>query len=141
VQSEVTYEPFGTTEISSPSPAYRFTGREHDEPLYLYYHRARYYHPRLQRFISEDPIEFFGGDTNLYAYVKNSPENYTDPTGLRFCLECLPPWHPCRTPLVGRKTFLRGLISDLVCGLCLTPPGGGILAGPRIAPGFIVTPK
>ena len=31
VQSEVTYEPFGATELSSPAPAYRFTGREHDD--------------------------------------------------------------------------------------------------------------
>src|SRR5215470_15959851 len=32
-------------------------------------YRARYYHPGLQRFIGEDPIGFFGGDLNLYAYV------------------------------------------------------------------------
>ena len=60
VQSELTYEPFGNTEMSSPAPAYRFTGREHDEPLYLYYYRARYYHTDLQRFISEDPVGFMG---------------------------------------------------------------------------------
>jgi RHS repeat-associated protein len=82
VQSEVTYEPFGNTEISSPAPAYRFTGREHDEPLYLYYYRARYYHTDLQRFISEDPIEFEGRDVNLYAYVGIDPLNSTDPLGL-----------------------------------------------------------
>jgi len=82
VQSEVTYEPFGATEISSPSPAYRFTGREHDEPLYLYYYRARYYHTDLQRFISEDPIEFDGGDVNLYVYVANNPLSFIDPLGL-----------------------------------------------------------
>ena len=29
----------------------------------------------------EDPIGFAGGDVNLYAYVFNSPTNYTDPTG------------------------------------------------------------
>jgi len=82
VQSEVIYEPFGGTELSAPSPAYRFTGREHDEPLYLYYYRARYYHTDFQRFLSEDPIGFEGGDVNLYAYVRNSPTNSTDPTGL-----------------------------------------------------------
>jgi len=82
VQSEVTYEPFGNTEMSSPAPAYRFTGREHDEPLYLYYYRARYYHTDLQRFISEDPIGFDGGDLNLYAYVRNAPLDLTDPLGL-----------------------------------------------------------
>ena len=45
------------------------------------YYRARYYHPGLQRFISEDPIEFAGGDSNLYAYVLNDPSNLRDPSG------------------------------------------------------------
>ena len=35
----------------------------------------------LGRFISEDPMGFGAGDTNLYRYVNNSPTNYTDPTG------------------------------------------------------------
>jgi RHS repeat-associated protein len=47
----------------------------------LKYYRARYYHPDLQRFVSEDPIGFAGGDVNLYAYVFNDPLNNTDPTG------------------------------------------------------------
>ena len=46
------------------------------------YCRARYYHPGLQRFISEDPIGFRGGDVNAYAYVGNTPLNTTDPLGL-----------------------------------------------------------
>jgi hypothetical protein len=36
----------------------------------------------LQRFISEDPIEFESGDFNLFAYVMNKPTTYTDPLGL-----------------------------------------------------------
>jgi len=39
------------------------------------------YHPGLQRFISEDPIGFEGGDVNVYAYVHNSPVQYRDPSG------------------------------------------------------------
>jgi RHS repeat-associated protein len=46
------------------------------------YSWARYYHPGLQRFISEDPIGFGGGDSNLYAYVFNSPTELRDPSGL-----------------------------------------------------------
>jgi RHS repeat-associated protein len=46
------------------------------------YSWARYYHPQLQRFISEDPIGFDGGDLNLYAYVRNRPLAATDPLGL-----------------------------------------------------------
>lgn len=48
----------------------------------LVYYRARYFHPRLQRFISEDPIRFLGGDVNLYAFVFNMPLRLIDPLGL-----------------------------------------------------------
>jgi RHS repeat-associated protein len=82
VQTEYTYEPFGRTTVSgaSNSNSYQYTGRENDGTG-LYYYRARYYHPELQRFISEDPIEFGGGDINLYAYVANNPLIYIDPFG------------------------------------------------------------
>jgi len=32
--------------------------------------------------VSEDPIGLFGGDTNLYAYVLNSPTRFVDQLGL-----------------------------------------------------------
>jgi RHS repeat-associated protein len=47
----------------------------------LYYYRARYYDPTMGRFISEDPLGFGAGDTNLYRYVGNSSTMATDPTG------------------------------------------------------------
>ena len=56
------------------------TGRENDKTG-LYYYRARYYSPTLQRFIREDPIGFYGG-INFYAYVRNNPVNWRDPWGL-----------------------------------------------------------
>ena len=76
------YEPFGATSTTgSTTNPYDFTGRESD-PTGLKYYRARYYHPGLQRFVSEDPLEFAGGDVNLYGYVGNSPVNFIDPLGL-----------------------------------------------------------
>jgi RHS repeat-associated protein len=63
------------------SNSYKYTARE-DDGSGLYYYRARYYHPRLQRFIAEDPIGFLGGDMNLYGYVNNNPLRYIDPDGL-----------------------------------------------------------
>ncbi len=83
VQTQYTYDPFGNTTASGTgsSNASQFTGRENDGTG-LYYYRARYYSSSLQRFISEDPIGFDGGDVNLYAYVANDPINSTDPSGL-----------------------------------------------------------
>lgn len=53
-----------------------------DSPEYANkYYRARYYDPKIGRFISEDPIGFAGG-VNLYAYVANTPTRYSDPFGL-----------------------------------------------------------
>jgi RHS repeat-associated protein len=83
VVGDYTYEPFGRTSTSGTTSgnAFGFTGRELDGTG-LYFYRARYYDPRLQRFIAEDPLGFEGGDSNLQAYVWNAPTNATDPLGL-----------------------------------------------------------
>jgi RHS repeat-associated protein len=83
-----TYEPFGATAISGQDAGnpFQFTGRENDHLADLYYYRARYYHPHLQRFIATDPIGVSGGDINLYAYVANNPIRYTDGLGLELDL-------------------------------------------------------
>jgi RHS repeat-associated protein len=83
VQTEYIYEPFGRTISTgfSDNSSYQYTGRENDGTG-LYYYRNRFYNPQLQRFISEDPIGFGGGDVNLYAYVSNTPIMETDPLGL-----------------------------------------------------------
>jgi RHS repeat-associated protein len=46
------------------------------------YYRARYYDPKIGRFVSEDPIGFKGG-INFYGYVRNRPVTFTDPDGLQ----------------------------------------------------------
>jgi RHS repeat-associated protein len=82
LQTQYTFEPFGNTSVTGTATANSFvyTGREFDSTG-LYFYRARYYNARLQRFISEDPIGFAGGN-NLYAYVGNNPASWTDPLGL-----------------------------------------------------------
>jgi RHS repeat-associated protein len=83
VRTTYTYDPFGNVTVSgetSDNP-FQYTGRENDG-IGLYYYRARYYSPELQRFISEDPIRLAGGDVNYYAYVGNNPVNWIDPLGL-----------------------------------------------------------
>lgn len=83
LQTQYTYEPFGsaTTSGTASSSSYKYTGRE-DDGTGLYYYRARYYHPRLQRFIAEDPIGFAGRDVNIYGYVRGNPVTRRDPKGL-----------------------------------------------------------
>jgi len=83
VQTSYTYEPFGNTTAAGQGSgnSFQYTGRENDLTG-LYHYRARYYHLRIQRFLSEDPLRFRGGDTNLYAYVGGSPINRGDPSGL-----------------------------------------------------------
>lgn len=109
------YDPFGNVTVSgmaSDNP-FQYTGRENDNTG-LYYYRARYYSPELQRFISEDPIlrpissqcVDIGSSSNRliwlvpsmikepqnlypYVYVGNNPVNFTDPSGLsRQCEVC-----------------------------------------------------
>jgi RHS repeat-associated protein len=100
VQTQYTYEPFGATTSSgaaSANPA-QYTGRENDGTG-LYFNRARFYSPSLQRWISEDPIEFAGGDINLYAHVGSQPTMWRDADGL--AVLSLPPGHPCAWPPNG----------------------------------------
>jgi RHS repeat-associated protein len=85
VKTTYSYDPFGQVAAggeASDNP-FQYTGRENDATG-LYYYRARYYSPELQRFISEDPI---GDGFNFYAYIDNNPVNSTDPMGLFG-----PPW-------------------------------------------------
>ena len=87
---QYSYSPYGLLSASgSNTNPYTYTGRETADGLGLDYYRARYYNPTTGRFLSEDPMGFLGSGTNLYAYAKNSPINFNDPTGL--CPKCLGP--------------------------------------------------
>jgi RHS repeat-associated protein len=104
--AQYTYEPFGNTTVNGGSAStYQYTGRENDGTG-VYFYRARYYSPTLQRFISEDPIGFLGSGPNLYAYASNSPTNFGDPGGTIGGV--LPVWSwlfgpGAGNPLPGRK--------------------------------------
>src|SRR5205807_690312 len=63
------YDSFGQVVAQSGSAAQndlRYTGREYSTATGLGYYRARYYDPNIGRFLSEDPLGFSAGDTNLY---------------------------------------------------------------------------
>lgn len=102
VTDAYTYDVFGAIRASSGSSAnpWLFTGEQQDEDSGLQYLRARYYDPETGRFMSTDPISA----GYPYAYVGNSPVNFTDPSGLH----CRP-WHPHHCP--GE---IINLVSDFV---------------------------
>ena len=79
-----TYDSFGNQTGSSGTVTnnYRYTGRELDLETGVYYQRARYYDPRVGRFVGEDPLQFGGDGPNFYDYVSNSPTGFTDIFGL-----------------------------------------------------------
>ena len=85
------YDPYGSVTVLDGSGSelsesaignpYRFSGRYYDENGRIYYYRARFYHPRLGRFLSQDPAGFVDG-FNLYEYATGDPFNRADPMGL-----------------------------------------------------------
>jgi len=90
VIDQIVYDSFGNVLSETNAAAgdrFKFTSREWDSETGLYYSRARYYSPSLGIFISQDPIGFAGGDTNLNRYVGNSPLMYSDPFGLTAMVE------------------------------------------------------
>jgi hypothetical protein len=88
----------------------------------------------LGRFISEDPIGFAGGDSNLYSYVFDDPINTTDPTGeiapwLAACLGGAAfdaGWQLGSNYLSGRKDLLGGIPTAAVRGCASGVVGFGV---------------
>ncbi len=82
------YEPFGTI-LASKGPNdnhYTFTGKEYDLESGLFYFGARYYDPKIGRFITKDiagPDYENPQSLNRYIYVLNNPVKYIDPAGLK----------------------------------------------------------
>jgi len=98
LRKHVNYDSFGTITgetyydvngdwIPATNPAaidqlFYYTGQEWDKDAKLQNSNARWYDPRMGRFLGEDPTGFDAGDPNFYRYAGNDPVNYTDPTGL-----------------------------------------------------------
>ena len=85
VKNAYAYTPYGrvTNKQEAIAQTFQFAGQfgVMTETNGLLYMRARYYDPKLGRFLSEDPSGFDGG-LNLYAYTGGNPVMRVDPSGL-----------------------------------------------------------
>jgi len=83
VVEELSYLPFGEM-VEGGDSRYSYTGKEKDTETGLYYYGVRYYDPYFRQFIQPDTHikEIYNPqDLNRYAYVRNNPYKYNDPSG------------------------------------------------------------
>lgn len=79
--------PFGGTEPTERG----YTGHEHLDTVKYIHMNGRVQDPTLGIFMSPDPVvqsPFESQGFNRYAYVRNNPATFTDPSG--FCTDGLP---------------------------------------------------
>jgi RHS repeat-associated protein len=90
VVSSTSHLPYGGSEAESGAEgcgvavdeAYRFTGKEEESGLGVYYFGARYYNPALANFVSVDAMSLFANSgEHPYLYVGGNPYKYVDPDG------------------------------------------------------------
>jgi len=82
------YQPFGEEWLpQGGTQPLRFTGKERDAETGLDYFGARYYGSKIGRFTTTDPVQTIKANLvdpqrwNRYAYARNNPLRYNDPTG------------------------------------------------------------
>ena len=81
IENRYEYDAFGVLKNSREEFHNRilYTGQQYDQTSGQYYLRARFYNPVLGRFVQEDVYR--GDGLNLYAYCRNNPVVYYDPSG------------------------------------------------------------
>ena len=84
IAQRIDYDAWGKV-IADTNPGFQpfgFAGGNYDVTTALVRFGVRDYQADIGRWLSKDPIGFFGGDSNLFAYVSSDPGNAIDPEGL-----------------------------------------------------------
>lgn len=85
--SRVAYLPYGGVrlgDVSTLPTDFTFTGQRNEAGIGLMHYGARFYSPRLGRFVSADTIVPGAGNPqalNRYSYALGNPLRYNDPSG------------------------------------------------------------
>lgn len=102
IVKRIDYDSFGNilsdTNLSLNVP-FGFAGGLHDRDTGLVRFGLRDYDPAIGRWTAKDPIDFAGGDVNLFNYIAADPVNRVDPLGLQ-SMAGVP------TPETNLQTFL-----------------------------------
>lgn len=93
-----------------------YTDHEHVDNLGIIHMNGRVYDPVLGRFLSPDPVvqaPYDGQSLNRYAYVRNNPLRYWDPTGFN-CVGQASTDGECLEEVIVQGSSLPGWQSDLL---------------------------
>jgi RHS repeat-associated protein len=85
-----TYYPYGEFRSGGTKSKFEYTGQENDPETNLDYYNARYYNAHIMHFTQPDdviPNQYDPQTLNRYAYARNNPLVYTDPTGHFFGID------------------------------------------------------
>ncbi len=88
VVQRLDYDEYGRVTLDT-NPGFQpfgFAGGLYDADTGLVRFGWRDYDPIASRWTAKDPLGFFGGDANLYAYCANDPLNCFDPSGTDYVL-------------------------------------------------------
>jgi len=84
IVKQIDYDSFGFV-LNDTNPSFAiplgFAGGLHDRDTGLVRFGYRDYDPSIGRWTAKDPIDFAGGDANLYGYAQNDPVNWIDAKG------------------------------------------------------------
>lgn len=109
VVQQIAYDEFGNTTLWSGTWGFQpfgFAGGLYDHDTKLLRFGARDYEADAGRWTAKDPLEFDGGEANLYRYALNDPINFIDSKG--------------KNPLAAILVGLGGLCAGYTAGTAIT---------------------